>query len=66
MMVLQSYFELSFPFLFYGVVAIRLQLSCGKSVKYRLIEFFVFDCGVPSSFTFVAFVVRSPFSPSCS
>ena len=27
------------------MLPLRFQLSCGKSVKYRLIEFFVFDYG---------------------
>ena len=27
------------------MIPLRFQLSCGKSVKYRYIEFFVFDCG---------------------
>ena len=29
----------------YAVFPLRFQLSCGKSVKYRFIEFFVSDCG---------------------
>ena len=32
-----SHFEFSFSFLFW------FQLSCGKSVKYRFTEFFIFD-----------------------
>ena len=27
------------------MLPLRFQLSCGKSVKYRFIEFFVFDYG---------------------
>ena len=36
-----SYFEFSFSFLFHALLSLRFQLSCGKSVKYRLIESFV-------------------------
>ena len=41
-----SYFEFFFflfSFLFYTVLPLGFKLSCGKSVKYRYIEFFAFD-----------------------
>ena len=42
---------LRFSFLFYTVLPLGFQLSCGKSVKYRFIEFFVFDYdSLPISF----------------
>ena len=40
-----SYLEFSFSFLMYSILPLRFQLSCGKCVKYRFIEFFVFDFG---------------------
>ena len=39
------------------MISLRFQLSCGKCVKYRFIEFFVFD---------YVFLVGSYFSFSCS
>ena len=39
--VILSYFS----FLFYAVLLLMFQLSCGKSVKCRFIEFFAFDYG---------------------
>ena len=40
---LASYFEFGFSSLFQAVLPLGFSLSSGKSVKYRFIEFFVFD-----------------------
>ena len=44
-MIVLYYFEFNFSYLFYAALPLRFHLSYGKSVKYRFIEFFVFDCG---------------------
>ena len=53
-LVYHSYFEFFFflfSFLFYTVLPLGFKLSCGKSVKYRYIEFFAFDYdSLPISF----------------
>ena len=38
-------FDFSFSFLFLAVLPLRFHLSCGKSVKYRFTEVYVFDFG---------------------
>ena len=45
-MVIQLFALISFFLLLpYAVLPLRFQLSCGMSVKYRFIEFFVFNYG---------------------
>ena len=52
----------SFSFLFYAVLPPRCQLFCGKSVKYKFIEFFVFDCDSLPYLLSLYFLVASYFS----
>ena len=56
----------SFSFFFYAVLPLRFQLSCGKSVKYRFIEFFFFDYGSLPYLLSLLFLSGSYFSFSCS
>ena len=50
-LVILSFPFFLFSFLFYRVLPLGFKLSCGKSVKYRYIEFFAFDYdSLPISF----------------